>query len=81
MAITDTIGITITGHGVYACSANEMDRTIARHLPASPYDLRQKIDSHPNNTHAAGHYDGLITVTEHLMVLADLDSRLNRLGN
>lgn len=75
MAMTDIISIEIQGHGEFYATADEMDRTISRYLPGSPYTLRQKIDVHPNNTERAGHFDNLITVTEYLMVLAYLDSR------
>lgn len=75
MAMTDKLSITLTGLGEFHCTADEMDRTIAHYLPASPAGLRQKIDNHPNNTDRSGHYDRLITVTEYLMVLAYLDSR------
>ena len=75
MSMHDTIAITIEGHGVFATTAGGFDRAIAHYLPASPYGLRQKIDRHENNTFAPGHYDGLITVTEYLMVLAHLDNR------
>lgn len=77
MAYDDTLSLDLTGFGTYRCTADEMDRAITHYLPASPYDLRQKIDNHPNNTDAPGHYDRLITVTEYLMVLAYLDGRPN----
>jgi hypothetical protein len=75
MSMDDVLVIYLTGHGRFSCTADEMDRAIQHHLPASPYDLRQKIDAHPNNTDAPGHFDRLITVTEYLMVLAYLDGR------
>lgn len=75
MSMTDELSIHLTGHGEFRVTADQMDRTLAHYLPASPYDLRQKIDAHPNSTEAPGHFDRLITVTEYLMVLAYLDSR------
>lgn len=75
MAMNDEIRIAISGHGAFRCEAFQMDRAISRHLPGSPHGLRQKIDSHENNTFPPGHYDGLITVTEYLMVLAWLDAQ------
>lgn len=74
MAHNDELCITLTGYGEVIVTANDFDMAISRHLPGSPYTLRQKIDAHPNNTDAPGHYDRLITVTEYLMVLAYLDS-------
>lgn len=75
MSMNDELALYLTGHGTYRCTADEMDRALAHYLPASPFDLRQKIDNHPNNTEAPGHFDDLITVTEYLMVLAYLDGR------
>lgn len=75
MAMTDIISITIKGHGEFYTTADQMDRTLAHYLPASPYGLRHKIDGHPNNINSPGHYDDLITVSEYLMVLAYLDGR------
>lgn len=73
MAMTDRVSVTLTGHGRVSVTTGAMDRTIARYLPASPFGLRQKIDTHEKNGYKPGHYDDLLTVTEYLMVLAELD--------
>lgn len=73
MSMHDRLVITISGHDTYEVTANHMDRTIAKHLPDSPYGLRLRIDTHPGNRFEPGHFDNLITVTELLMVLAYLD--------
>ena len=44
MALTDLISVTITGHGKFTVTVNDFDHMIAYHLPASPYDLRRKIN-------------------------------------
>jgi hypothetical protein len=68
MAITDLISINITGHGRFTVEVNDFDRMMVRHLPASAYGLRQKINE--RSDYPAGHYDDVHTVTELLMILA-----------
>ena len=75
MAMTDEIGIMLTGLGEFRVAAYQFDVLIDRYLPASPYDLRRKINMHENNPRDGKPYDDLLTVTELLMVLAWLDSR------
>lgn len=73
MSLMDTISITIDGHGEFRVTPNQMDRSIARYLPDSPFGLRVKIDAHDRNQFPSGHYSDLLTVTECLIVLAELD--------
>lgn len=75
MSTTDELSMHLTGFGPFRVTAIQMDAAIQRHLPGSPYTLRQKIDAHPNNVRPPGSFDRLITVTEYLMVLAALDNR------
>lgn len=75
MSMYDKITLHLTGHPAYETTADGLDRAISRHLPGSPYTLRQKIDQHPANTFPAGHFDRLITVSEYLLVLAYFDDR------
>lgn len=74
MAYTDDIGITLTGYGYLEVTAQEYERAITRYLPGTTAGMRKKIDDHPNNSDAPGHFDQLDTFTEYLMVLAYLDS-------
>ena len=71
MAITDKITVNITNHGQYQTDVNHFDLMIGRYLPASPYELRQKITE--RSDYPEGHYDDVYTVTELLMILAELD--------
>lgn len=74
MALNDELSVEITGLGSFACTVSEFDRTITHYLPASPYDLRRKINMHERNPRDGKAYDHLMTVTELLMVLAYFDS-------
>lgn len=71
MAITDKITINITGHGQFQTDANHFDLMISRYLHDSPNGLRKKITE--RSVYPAGHYDDVHTVTELLMILAELD--------
>lgn len=71
MALADNISIHIHGHGWYQTSAERMDLLIERCLPASVAGLRQQIID--RGDYPAGHYDDLHTITECLMILAELD--------
>ena len=74
--MTDEISIMISGLGEYRVTALQFDQALTHYLPASPFDLRRKINTHPNNSHEAG-IDHLMLRSELLMVLAWLDSRPN----
>lgn len=71
MAVADNIRATITGHGTYQTSVNHFDLVIARYLPNSPYELRKLIEE--RSDYPPGHYDDVHTVTELLLILAELD--------
>lgn len=75
MAMTDELTLTITGLSEIRIMAYQLDVAIERYLPASPYDLRRKINTHENNPRDGKPYDDLLTVTELLMVLVWLDNR------
>ncbi len=71
MAITDKITINITGHGQYQTDANHFDLMMAKYLHKSPCELRQQIEE--RSDYPPGHYADVHTVTELLMILAELD--------
>lgn len=75
MSMHDKIEARLTGHPLIETTMNSLDRSIVRYLPASPFGLRQKIDQHPANGFAPGHYRNLITLSECLLVLTELDDR------
>jgi hypothetical protein len=75
MAGHDKIAIGLTGQGWFEVTAFDVDRAMSFYLPAAPYELRQKIDLHDQNTFPTGHYRDLDTVFECLVVLAYLDNR------
>lgn len=73
MAMSDEFSIMLTGLGEYRVTALQFDCALVHYLPASAFDLRRRINTHPNNDHRAG-VDHLMLVSELLMVLAWLDS-------
>ncbi|ANZ13334.1 hypothetical protein ACH4YO_40660 [Streptomyces noursei] len=69
MAAHDEIEIrNLTGHGWYRTRAGAFDLMIMRYLPASVQDLRAKI----RELNPDANVDDLQTVTECLMILAEL---------
>ena len=70
MADTDNITISIRGHGEYQTTADGLDMLMYRYLPASVSELRAKIEQRSGGEID---YSDLHTVTECLMVLAELD--------
>jgi hypothetical protein len=70
----DQMTVHLSGHPAVTITTFSLDQAMAHYLPASVYDLHRKIDGHKNNEFQPGHYRNLDTVTECLMVLADLDS-------
>jgi hypothetical protein len=73
MAGHDKIAVGLSGLGWFETTADGMDRAMTYYLPASPYELRQKVELHDNNPFPTGHYRELDTVFACLVVLAYLD--------
>lgn len=67
------IAMRVTTHGCYQTSAESFDLLIAEYLPALPAELRAKLQRYADEEFGAGiDYSDLTTVTECLMVLAEL---------
>ncbi|MEU9605441.1 hypothetical protein [Streptomyces sp. NPDC048057] len=63
----------VTTHGQFQTSAEGFDRLIAQYLPASVESLRAQLQKFSDEEHGAGiDYSDLTTVTECLLVLAEL---------
>lgn len=63
----------VTSHGQYQTSAENFDKLIAEHLPASIESLRAELNRLANEEHGLGiDYSDLTTVTECLMILGEL---------
>jgi hypothetical protein len=69
MSATDPIRIHIAKHGWFQTTAYRFDLLIERYLPASPQGLRQQIEERSPEID----YSDVHTVTECLMILAELD--------
>jgi hypothetical protein len=70
---TGHITMRVTTHGWFQTSAESFDRLMAEYLPASPAELRDKLQRYADENFGAGiDYSDLTTVTECLMVLAEL---------
>ncbi|MCP9209566.1 hypothetical protein [Streptomyces cucumeris] len=68
MAMTDDIKIKLAGHGLFQTNGHHFDQLMAKYLPASVAELRDGIGERIDID-----YSDLETVTECLMVLAELD--------
>lgn len=73
MKVDGHVKLYIQRHGSYQTSAERLDHLIATYLPASVEELRSKLQHFSDTEHGAGiDYSDLRTVTECLMVLAEL---------
>jgi len=73
-SVTPTVTVDIPGHGTFSAPAIVVDMMIARHLPASPRELRaevQKRIGEPNERAGIPDYSDVIDVTAFLVMLAD----------
>ncbi|MFJ7414657.1 hypothetical protein ACIQWZ_28235 [Streptomyces sp. NPDC098077] len=71
--MTGQIRLRIAVHGYFQTSAESFDQLIAEYLPATPSDLRARLQTLSDEEYGeAIDYSDLNTVTECLMVLAEL---------
>ncbi|WP_031513670.1 hypothetical protein [Streptomyces sp. NRRL F-5123] len=67
------VRLRVTTHGSFQTSPESFDRLMAEYLPASPAELRAKLQRFSDEQHGSSiDYSDLTTVTECLMVLAEL---------
>ena len=64
----ETVTVRIYGHGEHTVPAYEVDRAIARYLPASPNGLREIVEERTGEN-----WNHVLDVSVFLVVLADFD--------